>query len=92
MNPDNIEKAIQAEIAEEKKYAEMGMMYGSACYTDMVLAFDALEEFFEKGYSVEDALHACAVQGYDMDSFDYEMSEEEKIFAEIQQKLYGLWD
>lgn len=92
MNPDEIIVFERHEADQYDEYAKKGIMYGSACYTDMDLAFDGLLELFEAGYGVEDALHILAIKGYDMGTFNYDLSEDELFDREIQEELYEFWD
>ncbi len=77
-DPQNL---VDYEIAEGvrcQEHAKKGEMYGSACYTDFVCTCDGLLEYFEQGFTVENALSQCAIDGYDVDgSFDYNLSESE---------------
>ena len=89
-DPQNL---IDYEIAESKRcqeYAKKGQMYGSACYTDFVCTLDGLLEYFEQGFTVENALHQCAIDGYDVDgSFGYSLSDSEIIDCKEHQHKNG---
>jgi len=78
--PEQLEEYQERERLEYKKYAKKGIIYGSACFTDFSCACDCLQDYFESGVSVEQALHLTAMAGADLDCFDYEMTPEERAF------------
>jgi hypothetical protein len=86
-DPQNLIDMKNHQVKEAEKYAREGVMYGSAYWTDFVCCCDGLEEAFNgteledgtrsEGVSVEDGLHKCAIMGYDVGYFGYELSPEE---------------
>jgi hypothetical protein len=77
-DPQNLLDYEAREAKQCEKYAKKGIMYGSAHYTDFVCTCDGLLEHFEQGLTVENALHTCAIIGYDVaGSFGYELSKAE---------------
>lgn len=77
-NPQNFEDMKNREISQEREYAQKGQMYGSAYWTDFVCCLDGLEEHFNQGLTVENALHQCALIGYDVGYFGYVLSDDEQ--------------
>ena len=70
--PDNIIEMEKETGMKQTEYAKRGIMYGSAVYTDFDLCCDGLLDEFEKDSSVEEALHNCKRQGYDLSLFGYD--------------------
>lgn len=60
---------IQGVIDQEEKYAKQGIIYGSACYTDMILCIDEAERRMDAGESFENFIPEMIKIGYEIDIF-----------------------
>jgi hypothetical protein len=86
-DPQNLVNFEREEAQRAIDYSKKGVFYGSANFTDFDCCCDGLLEAFngtelEDGtksepLSVEDGLHKCAIWGYDVTFFGYEISPEE---------------
>ena len=98
-DPQNLMDYEAREAKQCQDYAKKGIMYGSAHYTDFVCTCDGLLEAFDNvdldgkpknAQSVEEALHSCAIIGYDVDgSFGYELSKSEIKASKSYQHSHG---
>ena len=60
---------IQHEKEQYESYAKKGIIYGSACYTDMVLAIDEVERCMDNNEKFEDYFEHLELMGYDLSVF-----------------------
>jgi len=65
---------LAEEIARTKKYAEQGIKYGSASYTDMDLCGDEVARRLANNERIEDFVPELYKEGWEMSVFEGELS------------------
>ncbi len=68
-DPQHLVNFQEADAKRAQEYANKGIIYGSAVWTELDCLYDQLLEEFEQGQTVEQAIANTEKLGYDMGAF-----------------------